>query len=85
MEDLSRQSANPAWTMAQVVYHMSVAPRYLPSDVALNPQVGTDAQATRIPVPHVQRLARTLGSTQSHASISRGAVRQGSCPNHRGP
>lgn len=34
-EDLAKPSSNPAWTIAQVVYHMSVAPRFLPSDVAL--------------------------------------------------
>jgi hypothetical protein len=33
--DLTRKSTNPAWTVAQVLYHMSVALRFLPSDIAL--------------------------------------------------
>ena len=32
-EDLFKPSLNPAWTIAEVLYHMSMAPRNLPSDV----------------------------------------------------
>lgn len=34
-EDLDRPSLNPAWTIREVLYHMSLAPRNLPSDVRL--------------------------------------------------
>ena len=34
-EDFSRPSANPAWTVAEILFHMSVALRFLPEDVIL--------------------------------------------------
>ena len=34
-EDLDQPSLNPAWTIREVLYHMSLAPRNLPSDVRL--------------------------------------------------
>lgn len=34
-KDLDRPSLNPAWTIREVLYHMSLAPRNLPSDVRL--------------------------------------------------
>ena len=34
-EMLDRLSLNPAWTIRDVLYHMSLAPRNLPSDVRL--------------------------------------------------
>jgi uncharacterized damage-inducible protein DinB len=33
--DLSKPSLNPAWTVGKVLYHMSLAPKNLPSDVWL--------------------------------------------------
>lgn len=35
VEDLSKPSLNPAWTVGEVLYHMSLAPKNLPSDVWL--------------------------------------------------
>jgi hypothetical protein len=35
IEDLSKPSLNPAWTVGEVLYHMSLAPKNLPSDVWL--------------------------------------------------
>jgi hypothetical protein len=35
VEDLKKPSLNPAWTIAEMLYHMSLAPRILPSDVNL--------------------------------------------------
>jgi hypothetical protein len=35
VEDLNKPSLNPAWTIAEMLYHMSLAPRNLPSDVRL--------------------------------------------------
>ncbi len=32
---LRRPSDNPAWTIGQVLYHMSLAPRFLPADVRM--------------------------------------------------
>ncbi len=34
-EDLDKPSLNPAWTIAEMLYHMSLAPRNLPADVRL--------------------------------------------------
>jgi hypothetical protein len=34
-EDWHKPSGNPAWTVGQVVYHMTMAPRMLPSDVRM--------------------------------------------------
>ena len=34
-EDLDQPSLNPTWTIREVLYHMSLAPRNLPSDVRL--------------------------------------------------
>jgi hypothetical protein len=34
-EDLNKPSLNPAWSIREVLYHMSFAPRNLPSDVWL--------------------------------------------------
>ena len=34
-QDLGIQSLNPAWTVREMLYHMSLAPRNLPSDVRL--------------------------------------------------
>lgn len=31
-EDLTKSSLNPAWSIAELLYHMSLAPRNLPSD-----------------------------------------------------
>ena len=44
-DEFDRPSTNPAWTVAQVLFHMSVALRYLPSDIALIRRSG------RIPKP----------------------------------
>jgi hypothetical protein len=35
IEDLNKPSLNPAWTIGELLYHMSFAPRNLPSDVWL--------------------------------------------------
>ena len=35
IEDLNRPCLNPAWTIGELLYHMSFAPRDLPSDVWL--------------------------------------------------
>lgn len=34
-ETFSRPSANPAWTVGQVLYHMSLAPRFMVLDVRM--------------------------------------------------
>jgi hypothetical protein len=34
-DDLTKPSLNPAWNIAEMLYHMSLAPRNLPSDVCL--------------------------------------------------
>lgn len=34
-EDWDRPSGNPAWTIGQVAFHMTLAPRMLPADVRL--------------------------------------------------
>lgn len=34
-DDWHRPSGNPAWTVGQVIYHMTMAPRMLPSDVRM--------------------------------------------------
>ena len=34
-EDLTKPSLNPAWDIAEMLYHLSLAPRNLPSDVRL--------------------------------------------------
>lgn len=34
-EDLAKPSSNPAWTIGEMLYHMSLAPRNLPLDVTL--------------------------------------------------
>jgi uncharacterized protein (TIGR03083 family) len=34
-EDWQKPSGNPAWTVGQLLYHMTVAPRMLPADVGL--------------------------------------------------
>jgi len=35
VEDLTKSSLNPAWNIAEMLYHLSLAPRNLPSDVRL--------------------------------------------------
>jgi hypothetical protein len=34
-DDWRKPSGNPAWTVGQVIYHMTMAPRMLPSDVRM--------------------------------------------------
>jgi hypothetical protein len=35
VEELTKPSLNPAWNIAEMLYHLSFAPRNLPSDVRL--------------------------------------------------
>jgi hypothetical protein len=39
-EDWARGSGNPAWTVGEVMYHMTLAPRFLPEDVRLIRRLG---------------------------------------------